>query len=274
MSDVPALAEGPPYPLGATVGRAGVNFAAVLGPCDQGRALPVRRRRRDARSSASNCPSTPTRSGTATCPSLGRGTVYGYRVHGPYEPDAGPSLQSEQAAARSLRASSTSASCAGARSCSATRIGHADDDLTLRRARQRALRAEVPASSIRAFTWGARPRAADAVGAHHHLRDARARLHQAPSRGARAAARHLRRPRACARGARLHPLARRHRGRAAADPRPSSTTATCSTSGLRNYWGYNTHRLLRAGAALPSDAAATRRVQGDGRRASTTPASR
>ena len=47
--------------------------------------------------------SRPTRSGTATCPRRGPGQLYGYRVHGPYEPRAGPPLQSAQAAARSLR---------------------------------------------------------------------------------------------------------------------------------------------------------------------------
>ena len=31
---------------------------------------------------------------------------------------------------------------------------------------------------------------------------------------------------------------------------PSCRTATCCEKGLRNYWGYNTHRLLRARAAL------------------------
>ena len=44
--------------------------------------------------------------------------------------------------------------------------------------------------------------------------------------------------------------ARRHHDRAAADPRASSTTACWSRRSSSNYWGYNTLRLLRAGAAL------------------------
>ena len=38
---------------------------------------------------ASRCRSAPTRSGTATCPTCGPGQLYGYRVHGPYEPEQG-----------------------------------------------------------------------------------------------------------------------------------------------------------------------------------------
>ena len=32
-------------------------------------------------------------------PDVRPGTIYGYRVHGPYEPDAGPPFQSQQTAA-------------------------------------------------------------------------------------------------------------------------------------------------------------------------------
>ncbi len=39
----------------------------------------------------------------------------------------------------------------------------------------------------------------------------------------------------------------------------------CSSKGLTNYWGYNTHRLLRARSALRGRPATQRaRVQGDG----------
>ena len=37
----------------------------------------------------SNCRNTPTRSGTATCRRPGPGTIYAYRVHGPYAPEEG-----------------------------------------------------------------------------------------------------------------------------------------------------------------------------------------
>ena len=46
-------------------------------------------RRASARPTASRCPNTPTRSGTAICPTSGPGQLYGYRVHGPYDPANG-----------------------------------------------------------------------------------------------------------------------------------------------------------------------------------------
>ena len=39
--------------------------------------------------SALNCLNAPTRFGMAICPDVGPGTVYGYRVYGPYEPEKG-----------------------------------------------------------------------------------------------------------------------------------------------------------------------------------------
>ena len=54
------------------LGRARRQLRPVLGQRHQGRALPVRRRAASARSSASPCRSTPTKSGTATCPMRGR----------------------------------------------------------------------------------------------------------------------------------------------------------------------------------------------------------
>ena len=59
-------------------------------------------------------------SGTATCPASGPGQRYGFRVHGPWEPDDGHALQSAQAAARSVRARRSTGGCSGTRRCSAT----------------------------------------------------------------------------------------------------------------------------------------------------------
>ena len=73
--------------------------------------------------SASRLPSTPTRSGIAICPKRGPGQLYGYRVHGPYEPERRAPLQPAQAAARSLREGDRRRRCAGATRCSATAIG-------------------------------------------------------------------------------------------------------------------------------------------------------
>ena len=49
------------------------------------------------------------------------GTIYGYRVHGPYEPEAGAPVQSEQAAAGPLPPSPSSGRSTGTRRCSDTR---------------------------------------------------------------------------------------------------------------------------------------------------------
>ena len=58
------------------------------------------------------------------------GLVYGYRVHGPYEPGAGPSLQSEQAAASIRTRASSSGSLVWDPSCFGYTIGAPDDDLS------------------------------------------------------------------------------------------------------------------------------------------------
>ena len=78
---------GRPYPLGATYDGAGVNFALFSEVADDGRALPVRRRRRGAR--RRRWPR-PTRScSTRYLPGVQPGPRYGYRVHGPYDPANG-----------------------------------------------------------------------------------------------------------------------------------------------------------------------------------------
>ena len=81
--------EGHPFPLGATWDGLGVNFALFSAHATKVELCLFDDDGRAARSSASSCPNTPTRSGTATCRTRGPGTVYGYRVHGPYEPEAG-----------------------------------------------------------------------------------------------------------------------------------------------------------------------------------------
>ncbi len=48
------------------------------------------------------------------------GTVYGYRVHGPYEPDERASLQPEQAGARPVCQGASWGRSPGRRKCSAT----------------------------------------------------------------------------------------------------------------------------------------------------------
>ena len=80
-------ARGAPYPLGAHLGRAGVNFASFREHADGGGAVPVRRRRARRERRASRLPSAPTRSGTAICPRSRPGQLYGYpRARAPTSP--------------------------------------------------------------------------------------------------------------------------------------------------------------------------------------------
>ena len=82
------ISEGLPHPLGATWDGEGVNFALFSANATRSRSA-CSTRTASAKPSASSCRNTPTRSGTATCPDVEPGTIYGYRVHGPYEPEQG-----------------------------------------------------------------------------------------------------------------------------------------------------------------------------------------
>ena len=74
------------------------------------------------------------------------GLLYGYRVHGPYEPERGPPLQSAQAAARPVRQATSSGELQlERRATSATRIGHRARRPVVRPARQR--RAACPSAA-------------------------------------------------------------------------------------------------------------------------------
>ncbi len=83
------IREGLPHPRGATWDGMGVNFALFSANATKVELCLFDDERARPSSSGSSCPNTPTRSGTAICPTRGPGTVYGYRVHGPYAPDAG-----------------------------------------------------------------------------------------------------------------------------------------------------------------------------------------
>ena len=85
--DLARLKEGLPHPLGATWDGEGVNFACSRRTRPRSRSACSTRPAR--RPTGSSCPNTPTRSGTAISPGSGPASVYGYRVHGPYEPEAG-----------------------------------------------------------------------------------------------------------------------------------------------------------------------------------------
>ncbi len=77
----------------------------------------------------------------------GPGQLYGYRVHGPYEPAHGPSLQPAQAAARSVRQGDRGGDVRWSDALFGYQVGDPARRPVVRRPRQRAVAAEVAWSS-------------------------------------------------------------------------------------------------------------------------------
>ena len=204
------------------------QFRAVLGPRHQGRGLHLRRSRRARRSPASSLPEYTDEVWHGFVPGLKRRRALRLPRPRAVRARARPPLQPEQAAARPLCQGLHGRAEVGRRAVRLHRRppGRRPE---LRRARQRALRAQVRGRRLALRVEAADARAR-ALGPDGVLRDPRARLHDAPSGGARAPARHLRRPGA-RRGAAPHPRARRHQRRAAADPDVPRPAASCSRRG-------------------------------------------
>ena len=258
------LREGLPHPRGAAWDGNGVNFSLFSAHATKVELCLFDATRRDASSSASSCPSTPTRSGTAISTASAPGTVYGYRVHGPYEPEQGHRFNPEQAAARSLRARASSASSKWDPALLRLHDRRRRRRSVVRRARQRAVHAEVRGrrpglrlegrTASRCVPWDR------TIIYETHVRG----YHQAASRPC---------PSACAARS---PASRRRKSSTtssrSASPRSSccrstrsSTTATCSSEGLTNYWGYNSIGFFAADPRYVADPRARRAgVQGDG----------
>ena len=112
----------------------------------------------------------------------------------PLQARAGPSLQSAQAAARPVRQIARRAAQLERRALRLPRRDTDREDLSFDR---RDSARGMPKCRVidPAFTWGDDRRPNIAVARDGHLRDARERLHRAPSRRAAGAARHLRRAR-------------------------------------------------------------------------------
>jgi glycogen operon protein len=89
--------------LGATFDGRGVQLRAVLRQRGEGRTLPVRPARRALRSSWSCLPEYTDQVWHGYLPDARPGQLYGYRVHGPYDPARGHRFNQPQAAARPLR---------------------------------------------------------------------------------------------------------------------------------------------------------------------------
>ena len=204
---------------------------------DEGRALPVRRPTAEREPQRIDLPEHTDQVWHGYLPDVRPGQLYGYRVHGPYDPERGPPLQPEQAAARPLRQAPSAAtlplgrralrlhaSAAGARTCRSTSATAPPS---------------CPSAAVidTAFTWGDDRPPRTPWHDTRHLRGPRQGLHHAATRtcreqlrgtyaGAGLASRsidHLQQP-------------GRHRRRAAAGALPSSTTATwssraCATTG-------------------------------------------
>ena len=266
--------EGLPHPLGATWDGLGVNFALFSAQRHQGRALPVRRRRATRKIERIELPE--------YTDEIWHGYLPGRRARAASTAIACTVPTSRRRAIASIRTSCCSTRTRkrmSARSSGTPRvfgytIGADGDDLTFD---ERDSAPFVPKCRVvdPAFTWDAaskRPRCRGTAPS-----STRRTCAASPSgirRVPETHARHLRRPGA--------PAGHRATSSASASPRssccrstPSSTTATCSNAGCSNYWGYNTHRLLRARPALrrptrPTACASSRRWW----RACTTPASR
>ena len=121
----------------------------------------------------------------AYLPDVRPGQLYGYRVHGPYEPAERPSLQSEQGAARPLRQADRPRRCSWDDSLFGYRIG---DPRRTSRFDDRDNAAIRPAGGgdRLGVHLGRRPAAAHALAQDVHLRAARQGLHPAASGSPRA----------------------------------------------------------------------------------------
>ena len=185
--------------------------------------------------------------------------LYGYRVHGPYEPSAGHRFNPNKLLIDPY-AKALQGPAALERRPLRLPARQPPRGPVVRPARQRPRHAQMRRGRRR-LHLGRRSAARRALGRDDHLRDPRARHDHAPPGRARAAARHLRRAGPSGRD-RPPGQARHHRGRAVADPRlrPGSPPARARPQQLL---GLQLHRLLRARAPL-SGGRRGRRIQDHG----------
>ena len=251
----------PAPPARCHVGRVGRQFRIVLGQRDQGRAVPVRCRRANARSSASCCPEYTDEVWHGYLPDARPGTIYGYRVHGPYEPAAGHRFNPNK-----LLLDPYARQMIGELQWNPALFGYqveTHDDLTFdeRDSAPFMLKACVIDP---AFTWGRAPRRRTSVGRHHHLRGARARASRS---GIPRVPEELRGTYAGLASAEITDYLS-SLGVTAVELLPVHTFVDDSyllDKGLQELLGLQHHRLLRPGAALRRQRRfRLRRVQGDG----------
>ena len=260
---VGAGAGGSALPARRHLGRAGRQLRAVLGQRHQGRAVPVRRRGQDASSSASSCRNTPTRSGTATCPTPGPARSTAIACTAPTSPT--PATASTRTSCCSTpMPSASSAQLNWDPALFGYTIGAPDEDLSFD---ERDSAPFMPKCLVidPAFTWG-RDAAARASPWDRTIvyETACARLHQAPPRGAASACAAPSPGSASRRWSTTSTRPRRHRGRAAADPHlrqrpPPAGAGPDATTGATTRIGF-----FAPDPRYAADRPTSARVQGDG----------
>ena len=189
----PQVWPGRPHPRGRDVGRRGRQLRALLPARREGRALPLRCD--SGRREVQRIALTERTDQVWHCylPEARPGLLYGYRVHGPYQPEQGHRFNPHKLLLDPYRASDrrqiswSDAHFGYQRRATSARISPSTG-ATARR------HAEVPRDRPR-LHLGRRPPAGRALARDGDLRDARERLHDAPPRRAAAPARHLRRAR-------------------------------------------------------------------------------
>ena len=227
------------------VGRSGRELRALLRARDQRRSVSVRRGRR-TRASARACrsPSGPSTCCTATCRAAA-GQLYGYRVHGPWDPDARSAVQPGQGRCSIRTRARSAARRRGIPSLLRVRARH-------RTATARRITTDsAPYAPLGAVVDHERSTGAaiqpprTSVARDGDLRAARQGLHGAASARAAGTARHVPRPRGAAgRSSTCSAL-----GVTAVELMPVHAHADerrSSSAGSTNYWGYNTLGVLRA----------------------------
>ena len=171
-------------------------------------------------------------------PQVQPGQRYGYRVHGPYDPDARQAVQPEQAAAGPVRQGRPRARSTGTRRCSPTNSATPTPATTTTRRRTRCSAWSSTRSSTGPATAGCDP-VPPVVIYEAHVKG----LTAAAPRGSRGAARHLRRRRPPGRD---RPPAEARRDRDRADARaPVRQRRHAAGEGPEQLLGLQHHRLLR-----------------------------
>ena len=122
-------------------------------------------------------------------PDMRPGTVYAYRVHGPYEPEQGHRFNPNKLVLDPY-AKELVGELQWGDELFGYRIGDENADLGFDERDSAHAHAEMPRDRSR-FHVGPRASSARAVGTHDHLRSARAWIHHAPSRGAARAPRQV-----------------------------------------------------------------------------------